>query len=796
MYERPEFYKLNVKNLQINYNFIDLLDRRGIKSIGAFIFDIKLNWPTLKQLLGSSAPELASVFRDLQRSVDGRHLNWIKYWRLRGFSFFYLYADCWEFKSLPEEARRLPLDSSFGAGHEMLATQGIVTVGNLVDRLKNGIDTPTAIEPNMLRQIMERLVQLCEASNARKSTVCKNSPPGHAVEDELLSLPIEALNLGVKEQWLKEHGVATLSDLQPFLHDRQLSIPKVGPTTLRRAATRVKLLACNYKNASGLDWASYVSSTREEPNAFLLEKIQFPHEEPKEPSEKIRKMNIEILYLGVKEKYLKEFGINYIGDFIQRLPVRRGEIPKVGPTTVKMAEERVNLLTGVESESGEIEVKRYLDGIGVKIIPSFSITSTEEFLSSMPAVFSEIEAAIGDDLSKGILSRRLCCLEESRMTLEEVAQVFGGGVTRERVRQKEAKLLSSLADGLLSGFSKDPAIYFPEEYRLYWQSVARRLEGLNEISLSDLISAIGEAWGVETKAVEPLLPLILPIVSGEITTLRADVGDQLGLAGLEQASEATLGVPVSRLCWGLVGRKMIDHGYENIGDILDGAHAGSLEAERLLTARLIKTISAVSKSISSNGDLDWEKYAEALEVPLLPKCDRETKRAVLENLISDLGSIIGEGTTYRDAEEIFRLRTSQVSTIRPTLQAIADRLKTHQPSVKRIETEVLGFLNDSLVRHADSQKRVLIRPSYLRDWADFADIFAENPSFADFELRLRQIAGLDAAVAARPSSAVWAVLNGYPYGRKAKSAPRHRSGDGREKKDFNRIVLRGFRRTH
>ena len=795
MNQSPEFYELSIDNLQLNNRVVALLKKRGLSKIGTLFAEVSGNWPALKRSLGPAATDLTGAFSDLQSVTDGSSVDWIKYWKLRQLVFYFPYASCDQFKALPENVRRMPLDSSFGPGINALSKRGILTVGCLIDGLAIGIGGLKGVGPSKLQQIIGQLIQLYDAWIAGELAIAETLPPEQIENGDIFSLPVEALNLGVKERWLKKHGIVTLSDLKPFLYRRKTSIPNVGHSTLRRARARIELLTSQSSEGTQLDWAGYAASLGEEPNVFLLQQIQQHQDNNKEISERIRNLPIEILYLGVKEKHLLEADVRIIDDLLKRIPLRRGEIPRVGPSTENLAQKRVSLLLAAECEQGDIDFQCYFNEIGVTIIPSFEISSAREFLSSLRDVFREIEAALRDDLLRAIFANRLCCGDDEKMTLEEIAQAYGGGITRERVRQREAKLLSSLADGLLRGFSSEPAIFFKEDYCLYWAKAAQQLESIDEISLPDLVSAVAGAWESELGEVEAVLPLILPIISGEITSLKVNFKERLELVNLGSLSNAARHIPLSRLCWGLVGRKLIDLGYKSLGDIVDGLRDGYLEADGAVTPHFISKLSAVSESIDGNGELNWGGYAEKLGVPLLPECERGTQFDVFENLILDLDKIISLGTTWKNASEIFRLRTSQVATVRPTLQTLAEQLKTHQPSVKRIETDILGFLNDALVGLSDSQKRVLIRPSYLQHWSEFAELYAANPNFTDFQSKLLKSTYCDQEVAVRVSSTVWAVLNGYPYGRKSKALDRaHYSHQ--TPLNNKRIVLRGFRRAH
>ena len=73
----------------------------------------------------------------------------------------------------------------------------------------------------------------------------------------------------------------------------------------------------------------------------------------------------------------------------------------------------------------------------------------DRFIDSFPEVIDAIIRSRKHEADRLILTERLARQPHERKTLEQVAAAAPGSLTRERIRQRERKVLEKLADCLL-----------------------------------------------------------------------------------------------------------------------------------------------------------------------------------------------------------------------------------------------------------------------------------------------------------------------------------------------------------
>lgn len=529
------------------------------------------------------------------------------------------------------------------------------------------------------------------------------------------------------------------------------------------------------------------------------------HGDGKSAVAELRDLSIGVLHLGKKTRTLRRAGFRTVGDIEN---VRAGQIfriPTVSEATAALLiRNRQALLESWSDETG-IDWGRYCASIEVPLLPHHCRpASGEEFLACLPDFLSELAHSLPDKNLAVILQERICRPPGRQKTLEEISLSTTPRVTRERVRQKETKLLSQLTGGLLSDDYGGLDIHFRPEFTRWWRRAADRLSHLEEVEFEKLMEALSDAWNVPNDAVMSHLPVILAIITGEpqmTGEIRAVSRLNPRLFGVLRGELSLL--PVSRLRLGKYARNLIDGGAATFGDLvsmLQGDGLGPARGKAGIIAA--QQANLLATCISDRGTVNWESYREANSLACLPPQPVSGATEFVSGLFGAVGEILSACQPTKRAPDIYRLRTSRPIANRMTLQAVADQLEALVPAVKREETVFLRFLNEVLIGHDYSALPIWLEQSWLKYWDDARDVYKSSSSdYANFTDSLAWKWRLTVREINTAAPTIWAVLTGYPNDRRLKRTAikqpvLEKLPDEATHLRVGRIRLRGFRRTH
>lgn len=510
---------------------------------------------------------------------------------------------------------------------------------------------------------------------------------------------------------------------------------------------------------------------------------------------------VGVLHPGAKTPHLRGNGVFTVADLVNHPDISR--ISGLGRSTAMMLHNRAAALHDNWSPETGVNWEGYCKSQNLTMIPGEEAAGDgESFLQRLPSVIAEIGDCLADETSREILSLRLSRPPRGRRTLDQIARSSASGITRERVRQKEKKLLRQLAEALVWDNYGSLEFHFRQSFSDHWKSAARRFRDAEEVGFDEFVSGLCEVWRTDAQSVANQLPLILAIVTGE-PKLPADFlsAARLGAVYYSELPEATARLKIRKLRLGKYAARLEEDGMETIADVVaalrnDGA--GFL-APRALD-ELLRQLRLLELCLDGSGAIDWEQYREQMALTSLPAAAPGDPREFLDGVVDAVRSLLETSSITARSTDIFSLRTCRFREERPTLEKTAAILQTHGPTIKREETAFLQYLNDLVVNGDYSHAPVWLEADWLRYWREAAAVYGETPGDIEkFENTLcgRWSVGKDAFRPARPT--LWAVLSGYPSGRpppKRRSRSADRGRDRQPPADIGRIRLRGFRRIH
>jgi hypothetical protein len=515
----------------------------------------------------------------------------------------------------------------------------------------------------------------------------------------------------------------------------------------------------------------------------------------------VAKLSIGVLHLGQKTIWITQAGYHNVGQLAAEWPIGPRQIQNIGPTTINLIGQRLSALSA-SLNGGEVDWDRYCELTGIQLVPASP--DAEEgagFLHSLPAVLSEIARVLDDALDAAILLRRIARPPGEQDTLEDLAQFSASKVTRERVRQRERRLLTDLSRGLMWDDYGSLALHFRPSFSRWWKEAAGRFRDIEDITFADFIEGLSEVWGVNHATVMEQAPIIMAIVTRDAqmpASFRSGFRLDPRLYGVLPAS--TLEVRLSRLRLGKYAADLAEYGVTTPRDIIALCRAGRIaDIESRASREALAHLNVLAGCLDSEGAIDWSAYRAVVGLRRLPDASPASPLDFVSGLSAHLAALVSEAAITPRAADIFRLRSARAYHERLTLQEIADRLDTHGPTIKREETILLEFLNDLVIDREFTNSPVWLDEAWLGYWSTAQDAYGR--AGGDVELFARDLAGawqLPASALDQAAPALWSVLSGYPDGRRiaprrslpAESAqPAHPAGDGR-------IRLVGFRRLH
>lgn len=513
---------------------------------------------------------------------------------------------------------------------------------------------------------------------------------------------------------------------------------------------------------------------------------------------------ISMLRLGAKTAALQAAGITTVA----RLAAAAGDdcgallrIPTVGKSTADTVVERLASVEHVLEADGSVDWAEFAKYSGFPVAPSGATSSGSGFLAAFPEVIRAAVDSAEDPIDRLILTERLTRPRHAQLTLEEIAAEGPRGLTRERVRQREKALLQTLSDAFLFDEYLSLKLHFRADFTGYWQCAAASFGQRTKLTFEEFIAGLVDVWKVSPSELLEHLPLITSVLTSRAqvpASLQPRASTDPRLFG--PIAEGVAALPLTRLAVGGARGELEELGITTIAALVDAARWNRLPAGQSRTGRIVDSVlGALAAALGPDGTTDWPVYAARLSLKTLPDHPTRSADDFLASLRDDLEAILAVSPVPRRSAAIFRLRTGQPKASRMTLAEVAEELDTHGPTIKREETIFLAVLNDQLVERDFSSSTIFYRPDYLQFWREADEEFRQSP--AGFGFLCARLAGrwnLNAGFVEEHAEALWAVLDGYPNGRRTSKQSPARQPPAKQGTEAGAviIVLRGFRRSH
>ena len=627
----------------------------------------------------------------------------------------------------------------------------------------------------------------------RLEQLCAYLPELGSLNEVARSQPVCRQTLGNAGAMLERAGYRTLGSLCDGLTEGIRNVPGLGPKKVDQLMQELLALAGRIDAEGNARLATLIG---DEVTSFAVQMVK-----SEAMPDSLRRLPAGVLHIGDKAKWLRQAGLQTVGQVADAIEDgKRTNIKGLGPTTVALIFARVSALASNMDDDGHTDWKAYCVKAGITLLPGGPPPATgADFLGSLPTLLQELAAALPDEVYRDILNSRLSKAPGEGKTLEEIASNAYPPITRERVRQKEKKLLRQLAGGLIHDVYGGLNVHFHPDYSTWWRRAAASFRENEQASFDEFVGTLAESWNVERDALIEPLPIIVAIVTGEPQMpegFRSSLRVNPILFG--DLSETFMSTPLRALRVGRHIHRLEQAGLRTAGDIVSLCrHSVETVSTTVALREAVAQVETLADCLRADGETDWSAYRMRLGLETIPTGVVLSAEDFVDQLVSIVGELLTKCRITLRSEEIYRLRTSRPSYCRLTLEDTARHLQTHGPSVKREETEFLQFLNDIIIEGEFCRATVWIDSSWLRFWQDAEHVFGNcGADIECFAVELSRIWRLDRSHVELALPTLWAVLSGYPNGRPSRAVRDDDSLEPEPATEPVRIRLRGFRRVH
>ncbi|MDC0048738.1 hypothetical protein OAL09_05290 [Verrucomicrobia bacterium] len=737
------------------------------------------------------------------------------------FRFFIANFECGEL------LKSTPIENLFGTKLKLFESKNIHTVGQLLELGADNLISMKYMGKGKLRLIQETLSKI-KVQNDQNGNVSIDKPislpetfcgsfhlfiENFKCGDLIKCIRIEDL-FGTKLKILKTKNIHTVGELIELGADKLISMGmgKIKQKLIQETLSKIKV------------------STDENGNKFLDKTIGQSNSYLSELHKNISSLPLDSIHLKMESRSLRKNDLHTIGDLIKLGNHELLLIPGLGKKKLTKIHNIIEAVISSSSKDGVVDWEKFTEKLSIPMIPVNSKPMNgHQFIDSIQEISQNIIDSCDREVEKVILEDRLLKANKQQKTLEKLGSKFE--ITRERIRQLEKNILTTLSDGILYDEYEDLQYRVRPEFSKYFREAANKLsKHKKDITFEKFILTLSETWGIGAERINSNWAFISAVLSNKSRrsqSMQMEVDLPFKLAGNlpdfiknKPIKEFNLGKNIkSKRSQGNQIEEFDDLGIATLGKAIEETFTGSLK--KLLkpkTYTILKQIlsnidKTVTKFASSkfNNDYNlhqlnslenkeefWIVYAKETELIILPENEIKNPEDFLTNLKDHLEYILDNNHTWNNLATVFRLRTSQPKNKRLTHELVSSKLGIHQVGSVRLEGELIHSLHSQLIDRNFTKSELYYRESFLKYWKEADEAYQLKKNFYHLQKTLSEKWSLSNDHLNPYIDMIWNILNRYPHGRniinKRKKGIRKKTKTSSNVNTSGTIKLRGFRK--
>jgi len=603
----------------------------------------------------------------------------------------------------------------------------------------------------------------------------RNRPPITA-ENLLLS----DINLSVRESnCLESEGINNLQELVQKSERDLLRIPGFGKESLSGLQETLGSFGLSLAmGSSDVIWVDKESVTAE--NLLITD-----------------------INLSVRESNcLQREGVIDLKELVQKTEVDLLKIPGFGKESLSGLQETLGSF-GLSLAMGSSDViwvspeKNIEAKVLFEYIPE-NFDVAKNFGDSIGEFIAQYVMTIPKKSHQLIFERRITARTKNIPALEEVGAELG--ITRERVRQLERKIIQQLVRVIFRGLVLKGNRRIDYDFAKMWDKVGTNFRELSEISVTDFINEILTSWDVSFEDIEQYFNFISVIFTGKVKSNLvseyrikdprvASLREKFQFNGDHKLSHFRLG--------GRAHNYLVKKEILTINDLLD-----FLDSQGKLSMNMQSIVDDLMLApLDMHGNVKWLDFFAKKGFESLERRPLYTHQIFMKELYNLMADALGKSDVPKNSQEIFKLRTSKHPSNRPTFMTLSQILEGNpvQPIISRNQRIFLEKLHDIFVGKNYSEAYFSLSDDLIGYFDESKEIYqlAEN-DFKKFIYLVKIRFGIK-NLDLDSVSTLWTILDGYTpqrYFHLTSEEVRKRKKKMQPKVLPTKIKLSGFRDIH
>ncbi|MDQ8196278.1 hypothetical protein QEH59_17720 [Coraliomargarita sp. SDUM461004] len=508
-------------------------------------------------------------------------------------------------------------------------------------------------------------------------------------------------------------------------------------------------------------------------------------------------------HLGARASSLSKSGYRTVLDLADWYQADCPELKGFGKKSVKQAKEVLEALASSLDENGMPNWDQFCDLAGITLLPREPHVDEKEcFLITIPNIIEDIIRSAADEVEADIIRNRLTRTSKNQLTLEDLGRKHR--LTRERIRQKQQKLLLEISNGLMEGLYVKREYRFRLEYAAKWKKAEEAFGGDENIDGFSFLLRLSEVWEVKVSELIDHLPLIFAVLTStnSIPNAFRVYAKYPILTGSHHIPEF-LQKPVCELYLGNK-LKILEHlNITTLGELVEIFCGFPDEFNSRVFSEFFENMESFLQTLDSPQGFSWKEYYAHRNFTILPEVVIESPY----NFLSCLKPSILKAVTicssefYQHSREILLFRSFPAKDERLTAQELADKVGCHGPTISKNELELNSRLRSLLVERNFSKSTVIFEDTFLEFWSNLSELYDEGLDVKNFKFKLAQNWALPLDDLDEYINLIWSILSNHPRGKNRKNytgvkRPRKIAKAVREDFVAPVIVLRKRRMLH
>ena len=646
---------------------------------------------------------------------------------------------------------------------------------------------------------------------------------GSKMSEAVKKLPLSQFHLRKEIKKLNRIGVDNIHQLFELFEKGLPNINGVGQLARFNLYNAVRYADLSITETGDIDWSKFaklsganiypgsgLSANGDEDFSTIIDyrgPLQYCSLNGSKMSEAVKKLPLSQFHLRKEIKKLNRIGVDNIHQLFELFEKGLPAIGTVGQLARKNLFNTVRYADLSITETGNIDWSKFAKLSGFRVIPhpEIPLETGEQFLASLDYVFTEMATDCLDKSEAEILLKRLVSNENKTFTLEQLAEVLN--VTRERVRQIQENLLTSISSALLDNEYEGVGFRFSEKFSSYWKSAARQFELKETLSYFEFTNGLSKIWGVSGIQLQPHFRIIYSILTNESSipenyTIRTIVPFEVFTIERAQDLNRTIlflhpSQALSKIC------EKFD--LQVLDDLLKSLCLFDIPFNpKQLNLICKEFLLPLSQSVTHSGAVSWEKYYEIKGIKLLPECEGETDVEFVGCAIETMKVFIQNTSITVRSEFVFLNRIVPDAENRKTLTETARIIDSFPGQIVREQSHLLRRLYDAVFENDYTSSNVHLKEWFIQKWNNAKNLSQQTTGIRNFAELLGRNWDLSIEETINISPMLLSVIKGRPSGYTGKkdliisdkNATIGIFNHQDVKENFPVIRLRGFRHVH